>query len=805
MAINTVKPKGLSSEEARERLERSGPNTLFRPHPVGFWEIAREEVTEPMILLLLAVGVIYSFWGELGDAATIFAVIAVLVLAEVYNEFRAKRAIAALTQIAAPKARVIRDGALSEIATEMVVPEDLLVLVAGTRIPADAELSLSQNLACDESALTGESFPVEKTIGDTIYAGTVVTSGEGEAVVKSTGAKTRLGSIGVALEEVRQPRTPLQLAMRSLAGQLVWVAAFFAVLIPVIGILQGQDYRQMILTGLSLAFATIPEELPIIITMVLGLGSYALSRGNFLVKRINAAETLGDVTVIVTDKTGTLTESRMRLAGLFPEDQSSLVLETALANLSEVVVDPLEQAIAGAAAERNLARPTGQLVRLRSLDSSKTKSAIRQEGDAFHLVVSGAPEEVAELCANKPADFGPTLARETAQGRRLIAVAYRKLQDGEESFDFDRLEAGLDLVGLLSFADPPRAGVKETVEATAKAGIRTIMVTGDHPATAVAVAGAVAIPAESVVTGAEIDSLSEPELEQTLQKTSVFARATPEHKHRIVTALQRSGEIVAVTGDGVNDALALKAADVGIAMGIRGTDVAKEAADIVLADDNYITITHGVFEGRKFYDNLKKGVTYYLSVKLGLILIFLLPALSGLTMPFAPIQIIVLELFMDLAASAGFVAEPAEQASLARRPRRRGAAFLDRPAVSAIVLKGVLLFAAVMAGYGLAWAQGGNEVQIQTAAFSAWMIGHVVLALVSRSQTQSVFSLGLLGNRVMNLWALAALVFLLAATYLPGLQERFRLSPIPVSQLIVTALLAALITGLAELWRPSAK
>jgi len=288
-------------------------------------------------------------------------------------------------------------------------------------------------------------------------------------------------------------------------------------------------------------------------------------------------------------------------------------------------------------------------------------------------------------------------------------------------------------------------------------------------------------------------------LERALQDTSVFARTTPEHKYRIVKTLQRAGEVVAVTGDGVNDALALKAADVGIAMGTRGTDVAKEAAQVVLADDNYITITHGVFEGRKFYDNLKKGVTYYLSVKLGLILIFLLPVIAGLPLPFSPIQIIVLELFMDLAASAGFVAEPAEKVIFERRPRRREAvALLDRSTMATIALKGLLLFAAVMAGYGFAKMQGASDAQVQTAAFTAWMVGHVALALISRSETQSILAVGLFRNRIMVIWACAAVAFLLAAVYVPWLQDRFKFSPISLFQFLAVAAIAVAITSLAE-------
>jgi Ca2+-transporting ATPase len=329
------------------------------------------------------------------------------------------------------------------------------------------------------------------------------------------------------------------------------------------------------------------------------------------------------------------------------------------------------------------------------------------------------------------------------------------------------------------------------------------MVTGDHPATAASIAARVGIAAGRVLSGDELDALDDDALARTLREVGVFARATPEHKYRIVRALQHAGEVVAVTGDGVNDALALKAADVGIAMGVRGTDVAREAAAIVLADDDYVTIAHGVFEGRKFRDNLKKGVSYYLAVKLGLILIFLLPVLAGLPLPFSPIQLIVLELFMDLAASAGFVAEPAERA-VYDRPLREPVpiALLDAAAVRSIVLRGVLLFAAVMAAYGWVRWQGGDALQLQTAAFAAWIVAHVALAFVSRSRTQSVFAGGLFANRVIDGWALGAIGFFVAACYVPGLQERFGLFPLPPAQLALVAFVALVLALLADAAKP---
>ena len=796
----TEEARGLNPEEAQARLARFGPNRLFTPAPVRFWAIASEEIREPMILLLLVVGVFYGLWGGLGDALTIFVVILLLVAAEVGNEFRAKRAIAALERIAAPRARVRRAGRVVTVDTETVVPGDVLILVPGTRFAADASLISAINLSVDEAALTGESLPAEKAVGDVVYAGTVVVAGEGEAEVTATGAGTRLGQMAAQLGTVKPPKTPLQLAMKLLAGKLVWVAVFFSVAIPLIGIARGGDFREMILTGLSLAFATIPEELPIIITMVLGLGAFRLSRQNFLVKRLRAAETLGDATVILTDKTGTLTESRMQLAAVWPQEQQQMALAAALGTVSPEVPDALEQAVLERAKASGLALPQGEILCLRHPgDGRRSKAVLWRHPDGLRLHLTGAPEEVFPRCREVPVALREQLETETAQGRRVIAVATRRLDAQDANRPLDELEQDLELAGLVSFADPPRAGVKETLAQVASAGIRTLMVTGDHPATAAAIAREVGIAAGKVLTGEELDRLDDAALAQTVREVSVYARATPQHKHRLVVALQRNGEVVAVTGDGVNDALALKAADVGVAMGIKGTDVAKEAAQAVLADDNYATLARGVFEGRHFFDNLRKGVNYYLAVKVGLIAIFLLPVLAGLPLPFSPIQIILLELFMDLAASAGFVAEPAEADIARRQPRRAASALLDGAAVRTILFKGALLFAAVMAAYAWGNWRGLSPAAVQSCAFAAWMVGHVALAFISRSDRDWIVRHGLFANPVMNLWTVAAIGFLLLAIYLPPLREALRFAPVAPADLIVSAVLALLLVAPAEL------
>jgi Ca2+-transporting ATPase len=798
--MNKNNNKGLSSGEAQKRLSEFGPNLIFKPSKISFFKIAQHEVTEPMILLLLVVGIFYTLWGKLEDAITIFTVIILLVLAEVYNEFRAKKAIAALEKIAAPKTKVRRDGNIAEIESENVVPGDILILTSGTKIAADAKAAGALNLQVDESALTGESFPQDKNDNDEIYAGTIVVAGEGQAEVFATGKETRLGKIATTLKEVKPPRTALQLAMKSLAGKLIYLSLFFSILIPLLGFLRGQNLKIMILTGLSLSFATIPEELPIIITMVLGLGAYTLSKNNFLVKKLKAAETLGNVTVIVTDKTGTITESQMKIVFLYPNHEQEIIGK-AFGSLSQYSLQPMEQEIKNKALELKMDKTLPKSIRQRNIgDGRKTKSVIRMNENGYELFASGAPEEIFKSCGNITDDIKDELTQQTAIGRRVIAVAYKKLTSSEKDLDFARLEKDMDFVGLIGFEDPPRAGVKETITKTARAGIRTIMVTGDHPLTAAFIAKEVGIVgmADKVLTGEALNQLSDEELQSVVKNISVFARTTPEHKYRIVKALQKNGEVVAVTGDGINDSLALKGADIGIAMGIKGTDVAKEAAEVVLADDNYITITQGVFEGRKFFDNLQKGLKYYLSVKVALILIFLIPVLLGVPMPFAPIQIILLELFMDLAASAGFVAEPAAKNIYSRGPRNPKESVLSNRVIKDIIIKGAVLFIAVTAVYFYARFRNLSLAQTQTFAFSAWMFGHIILAFISRSDQESIFSLGMFTNKIINLWGVGAITVLVLGIYLPILNQRLNLTPINFIQLISIALVTIIIVGSLE-------
>jgi Ca2+-transporting ATPase len=559
----------------------------------------------------------------------------------------------------------------------------------------------------------------------------------------------------------------------------------------------------MFLTGLSLAFATIPEELPIIITMVLGLGAYRLSRSNFLVKKLKAAETLGDTTVIVTDKTGTITEGRMLVAATYPPDERAVISE-ALSAIPEYTSNPLDTGIRDHARQIGISPDSSPILHKRDFGNGRrTRALVRPAGGNAALFLTGAPEEVFSACTEVPDAVKAQLEAETGKGRRVIAVASRQLESGEESVYDPRVEQGLTFRGLVSFEDPPRQGVAETIARASSAGIRTLMVTGDHPATAKYISGKVGIGSapDRVVTGEELERISDGELQSLVGSASVFARAAPDHKYRIVRALQENGEIVAVTGDGINDAIALKGADIGIAMGVRGTDVARDAAEVVLADDNYITIIRGIFEGRKFFQNLRKGITYYLSIKAALVLIFLLPVLAGLPLPFSPIQIILLELFMDLGASAGFVAEPEEPGIISRRPGKRSEKVIDRATGASILAKGVLLFTAVTSVYLVALYHGYSLALLQTSALSAWFFGHIFLAYFTRSGEHLIPETGMFSNRVINLWGAAAIAVLLAGIYLPVLHAPLNLETLAPSVLVSIALGVGVVVTLGEIAR----
>lgn len=829
---------GLASDEAARRLAASGPNRIVELKREELWEVFLEAIREPMILLLLATGVFYSIWGEPIDAATIFGVILTLVGVEVLLDYRAERAVAALQKLAEPMALVRRDGKSLEIPADQVVTGDIVLLVAGRRVPADARLVEAQSIAVDESLLTGESAPLEKDASvilpketepaerrNQVFAGTVLTRGHGAAVVVATGRATEMGRVAHLVGTVRPPRTPLEETMRELTRWMVWIALGVSVTVPVLGwLVAGEPVRTMILTGLALAFATIPEELPIIITMVLALGAYRLSRRRAIVKRLKAVETLGAVTVIATDKTGTLTENRIRVSKIHPVEREGAILElgvmcnSAMADGGRRWGDPIEMALLDAAEEKGIdaaelrgARP---VLREFPFDNMRKRMSVAfGSGDTLAVAVKGAPESVLEQCISQRQGEGEAplakgdrerlaaVAGELAgTGLRVLAFAEKAVARVPESPE--EAERGLTFLGMVGMADPPRAEARAAVETCRSAGIRVVMVTGDHPLTARAVAGQVGLNGNgAVLTGRDVDALPDAALADTVARVSVFARTTPDHKLRILQALRDRGEMVAVTGDGVNDAPALAAADIGVAMGHKGTDVAREASAMVLADDNFGTIVEAVREGRLLFDNLTKAIRYYLACKVALAAAILAPVLLGVPVPFAPIQIILMELLMDLAASATFVAEAAESDLMRRSPRNARAPFMSRDMVRSIVTAAAGLAIAVAGAYLVAWFSGATLAQAQTVAFVTWLVGHVLLALNLRSEKDPVSRLGYFSNRLMVAWGALAVLFVLVAVLVPPLHTALRTTSLGAGQWALALSLAVLGTMWIEAFK----
>jgi Ca2+-transporting ATPase len=815
---------GLTDQEAAQRLSTYGMNKLVEETQIRFLAILREEITEPMILLLMGVGVLYSVLGSLTDALTIIVIIIILVLVEVWNEYRAKRSIAALRKLAPPTAMVLRNGQTHEVQTAFLVPGDVIMLQTGQRVPADARLLSAFGLEVDESSLTGESFPVAKDANavlpsetrvmeqmNMVFAGTVVNRGQAKALITATGVNTEVGRVAGLAKAAKEPKTPLQLSMKQLSKSLVWIALFFCVLVPVLGFLRGLPLETMILTGLALAFAVIPEELPIIITMVLGVGSYSLSRKNALVKRLRAAETLGSVTMIATDKTGTITENKMRVEHLYFDGKTistssfkdnerealktALLASDAIRDLADnaVLANPMAQAILEQIKQGDVdvqkLRQDWVLKDELSFDNKrKLASYVYQYGSSLVVMSSGAPESllakstkillkgkeigIADAQRQKVSDSIVAMAQ---SGERLLAFGYRRLPAASK-LEKTELEQNLVFVGIVGFIDPPRKEVKGAIRRCQEAGIKVVMITGDHPETARAIAAQVGINNSRVLTGTEISKMKDEELKQALKDTFVFARVTPEDKLRLVRLFRERGEMVAVTGDGINDAPALKEAHIGVAMGVRGTDVAKETADMVLTDDNFATIETAVKEGRKLFGNLRKGVRYYLACKVALVASFLLPIALGVPLPFAPIQIIVLELFMDLAASATFVAEPEESGTMTKPPVDPKEKFMNRSMLNGISMGALSLFAAVTTNFLLVWFLTQNLPQAQTLAFATWMLGHILLALNFRSEKEPLVKLGFFSNKVMVLWAVLAVATLIVGTTLPVVHDALKIT-----------------------------
>jgi Ca2+-transporting ATPase len=768
---------GLSTAEAQQRLAASGYNELNPPKHRRVWHIVADVLREPMFLLLIAAGGIYLLLGDAEDALMLLFFVVLIIVMTVFQEHKSERVLEALRDLSSPRALVIRDGKRQRIAGREVVQGDLLLLTEGDRVAADAVLLSCNDLFADESMLTGESVPVLKHAGSPdsvarqpggdnqpfVYAGTVLVQGSGIGLVTATGKSSAIGQIGKSLQDTRSGTSPLRIQTDRLVRRLaIFAGTLCLILVLSYGISRGH-WLDALLAGIALAMSALPEEFPVILSVFMALGAWRISRRGVLTRRLDAIETLGATTVLCTDKTGTLTENRMVIRQLYssgqmlqvdshsplPEPWHELVEFGILASERDPF-DPMERAL-HELGERTLSgsehlHEAWQLVHEYSLSPGLLAMAHVWQGDGqeHHMVAAkGAPEAIIDLC-HLPDAQAKSIAQVAAemadQGLRVLGVARAKLKpgvDSEQRWPAQQHDIAFIFVGLLGLQDPLRPDVTGAIAQCHAAGIRVVMITGDHARTAQSIARELGLPFADILTGRELDALSDEALRSKLRDVQVFARIVPQQKLRLVESFKANGEIVAMTGDGVNDAPALKAAHIGVAMGKRGTDVAREAAGLVLLNDDFASLVATIRLGRRIYDNLRKAMSYALAVHIPIIGMALLPVLIGQPLLLLPAHIMFLELIIGPVCSIFFEAEAEEKNIMQRPPRAANEPLFGGMLLTNSLLQGLVAFAVAAAIYAWAISQGFEENTVRALVFIAMVAGNIALVFSNRSLNAS--------------------------------------------------------------------
>ncbi|MBK7864287.1 MAG: cation-translocating P-type ATPase [Archangiaceae bacterium] len=830
MSDGVEAPAGLSSAEAKERLAREGPNELTAARKRTFFATLFHIVREPMVLLLLACSALYFSFGDLREAVLLAASIGLVIGITLVQERKTERALEALKSLSSPRASVIRDGKASRISAGEVVRGDVLLLEEGDRVPADAVVLSASGLRVDESLLTGESVAVTKQAAPSalpmqspgveqspfVYASTLVVGGRATGQVQATGSSTEVGKIGRALETLSAGQSPLNRQITVLVRTLGSAAAVVCVAVFLIYGFGQHAWRQGLLAGLTLAMSLLPEEFPVVMTLFLVLGAYRMSKRQVLARRLAALETLGSATVLCTDKTGTLTENKLRvvklIAGPDGEARASGALSSAaerrLAATAALACPPqsfdaVDQAAVAFGLE-SLGDPgwpaRGEVLHEYPLSpGAPVLTEARAVGDQILLAMKGSPEAVAARCGRSAAELAKIHARVeamAAEGLKMIAVARAFVPQLPERLE----EVTFELLGLLGLEDPLRAGVAEAVSECRAAGIRVLMITGDHPRTALAIARQAGLDAEDCLSGAELDGLPDEALAERLKTVSVFARVSPLNKLRLVKSLRAAGDVVAMTGDGVNDAPALRAAHIGVAMGGRGTDVAREAADLVVLDDDFVSIVGAVRSGRRIYDNLQKSLGYVLAVHVPIAGMGLIPLLFGWPLLFTPVHIVFLELIIDPTCSIAFEMEPEESNVMKRPPRAKDARLLGLKQIGWSVAEGAVVLAAMVVTFWVGLHRHAGPADARAISFATLILGNVSLILMNRSRSRGLWQT--LRARNPAWWAIlvGALIVLALTLYVPPLRDLFQFSLLHSSDLaLCLGAWAGLFTVLAVL------
>lgn len=787
-------------------LALHGPNELGDGRSPSWWRQVAIVLSEPMLLLLVAAGALSFLLAERLEASLLMASVLVVVGVTLYQERRTERALARLRELSAPRALVLRDGEQTRIPGREVVIGDVLLVAEGDRVAADALVIDSASLMVDESMLTGESVPVGKVVdsgSEMLYAGTMVVRGHGRAIVSSTGKHTEFGRIGEVLATVRPERTLLQREIGRLVRVVAVVGVLTAVVVTLVYGLTRGGWLNASIAGIAVAMSMLPEEFPVVLAVFLALGAWRLSKHAVLARRVAVIEALGAATVICADKTGTLTTNRMTIDELLVDDlvvhphdgvsrPSLRELVSVGARASAVDAhDPMDRAFRRLAMQWGLLEPAEILIRDYPLSNSLFAFAQVWDVGAGRLkvAVKGAPEAVIDLCRLPDSRRDVELAKVRAaagRGQRVLAVA-RGSWPKESSLPSSIGEIPLEYLGLVGLTDPIREGVRAAVRASARADIRTVMVTGDYPGTALAVAKSAAIDTSwGVLTGSEIDELSDTQLIDAVHSCNVFARTKPEQKLRLVRALQASGEVVAMTGDGVNDAPALRAADIGVAMGGRGTDVAREAAALVITDDNYVSIVEGVRLGRGIYDNLRKALSYVVAVHVSIFGMALLPLFNTQwPLVLLPLQLALLELVIDPACSVVFESESHDPDLMDQPPRRPHEHLFGGGRLVIAAIQGVVVFGVVSAIYLWSISVGRSDGQVRTLTFVTLVLANLGLIMVNRSWRLSIFGTLRERRNPSVKWILGVTLAMLAVlVFVPVVRDAFKLGPVNVTDLV---------------------
>ncbi len=792
---------GLTDSEARERLGQYGPNVLPSGHKLTLFSIVLGTLKEPMLILLLSTGLVYLLVGDLREAIAILASIFMVIGISTTQKHRTERTLEALRDLTSPRALVVRSEATRRIPAREVVPGDIVILNEGDRVPADGRVLESVLLALDESLLTGESVPVDKRpaieaggkAGEAamVYSATLVVRGHGIIVVSATGEQSEIGKIGTQLGQVRPDSTKLEKETAKLVrtfGMLSLLVCGFVA--GMYGLVRG-DWAKGVISALALAISLVPEEFPLVLAIFMAIGAWRISQKKVLTRQFPAIEMLGAATVICVDKTGTLTENRMAVQEVFVSPQENgiatteEVLQIAALASEENTADPVDKAVIAA---RPAHISPGRLIREYPLSSDCMLVAKAYAGSPIFLAAKGAPEQVFGLSpmSGRMRDaLESALRRMTDGGMRVIAVAKGAAQDG--ALPDDKRQLQLEVLGLIGLADPIRSTVPSAVVELANAGIRVVMITGDYPGTATAIATQAGLinPAQ-VVTGDTLERMDAPALQAIVRDCNVFARVRPGQKLRLVEALKANREVVAMTGDGVNDAPALKAAHIGIAMGARGSDVAREASALVLADDDFPAIVDAVRLGRRIYDNLTNAVRYVFAVHVPIAGLAVLPVIFNWPILLMPLHIVFFELIVDPACSIAFEAEAEEPGIMRRKPRPEQARLFSRSTVTLGLLQGLGVLVAALIAFIFAMRWGHAPEHARAIAFTALVAGNLTLIWANRSALRTAFEKGRVRNTALWLVTLWTIATLLIVLYVPGIRMVFRFSVLPAKELLVS-------------------